>query len=238
MVEPIGEADGRRRARSRRPGSGSRPASLSGRSMFSRASRTGSRLKNWKTKPTLSRRSSVSSASSSVPRSTPSIDRPCPRSGGRARRGSASASTCPSPTGPMIAVKAPCRELDVDAVERRTSASPSPKTRRQVGRADDRGGCGCGCGCGGGGWLGHWVSLSVWGAPSCAAVRAPSIGDLPDEPATCRRPRAGLAKGQSGGDSRRAARRRSPLHGKGWSSALPRASRRPTRVEVDDVVLI
>ena len=46
--------------------SGLRPAIESGRTRFSSAVRTGSRLKNWKTKPSLSRRSLVSSPSSSL----------------------------------------------------------------------------------------------------------------------------------------------------------------------------
>ena len=43
-----------------------RPAIFSGSTMFSSAVRTGSRLNDWKMKPTLSRRSSVSLRSSSV----------------------------------------------------------------------------------------------------------------------------------------------------------------------------
>src|ERR1044072_5608360 len=52
--------------------SGLRPAIESGSTRFSSAVRTGSRLKNWKTKPSLSRRSLVSSASSSAVISSPS----------------------------------------------------------------------------------------------------------------------------------------------------------------------
>ena len=52
--------------------SGSLPAIASGSSMFSSAVSIGSRLKNWKTKPMWSRRSSVSSVSSSLVMSMPS----------------------------------------------------------------------------------------------------------------------------------------------------------------------
>ena len=54
--------------------SGFSPAIESGSTTFSSAVRTGSRLKNWKMKPSLSRRSRVRSASSSAVISTPSSD--------------------------------------------------------------------------------------------------------------------------------------------------------------------
>ena len=82
------------------PRSGLRPAIESGSTRFSSAVRTGSRLKNWKTKPSLSRRSLVSSPSSRPVISIAVERRPCPRSACRARRGCASGSTCPSPRGP------------------------------------------------------------------------------------------------------------------------------------------
>ena len=75
------------------------PAISQREGMFSSAVSIGSRLKNWKTKPTWVRRSFVSSRSSRPVISTPSIST-APGSGGRGRRGCASASTCRSRTAP------------------------------------------------------------------------------------------------------------------------------------------
>ena len=87
-------------SRSNHSRSGSRPAIESGSRMFSRASSIGSRLKVWKMKPILSRRSCVSA--SVVERAQlDAVERDRrPRSAGPGRRAGASASTCPSPTGP------------------------------------------------------------------------------------------------------------------------------------------
>ena len=74
--------------------------------MFSSALSTGSRLKNWKTKPILSRRSSVSLASSSVLRSTPSIVT-LPEVGRSRPARQCISVDLPEPDGPMIAVKSP-----------------------------------------------------------------------------------------------------------------------------------
>ena len=92
---------------------------------FSSALSTGSRLKNWKMKPSLSRRSWVRSPSSSSPSSTPSITTLPPV--GR----SSPARQCmrvdfPEPEGPMIAVKAPFGKLWVTPSRASTAASPSP----------------------------------------------------------------------------------------------------------------
>ena len=113
----LGRADGRagRRGRPRRRagrsarGRASRPASDSGSRMFSSALSTGSRLKNWKTKPILSRRSSVSSASSSSPSSTPSIVTE-PEVGRSSPARQCISVDLPEPDGPMIAVKRALRE--------------------------------------------------------------------------------------------------------------------------------
>ena len=78
-----------RRARPRRSAARAAPDRASGRRASAaggcspRASSTGSRLKNWNTKPTLSRRSSVSSASSSVAEVDRRRSPPSPRSAGR-----------------------------------------------------------------------------------------------------------------------------------------------------------
>ena len=93
--------------------------------MFSSAVRVGIRLKLWNTKPTLSRRTWVSSLSLSVVRSVSpmktwpevSVSRP--------------ATQCmrvdlPDPDGPMIAVKAPSPKSMVTSSRARTSVSPEP----------------------------------------------------------------------------------------------------------------
>jgi hypothetical protein len=93
--------------------------------MFSRASRTGSRLKAWKMKPTRSRRSWVSASSlrevSSVPSRTtvPAVGRSSP-----ARR--CISVDLPEPDGPMMAVKAPAGKSTVTPSSAVTAASPSP----------------------------------------------------------------------------------------------------------------
>ena len=88
-----------------------------GSRMFSSAVRVGTRLKDWKMKPTRSRRTIVSCFSDRPVSSTspihvsPEVSRSRP------------AMHCirvdlPDPEGPMIAVKAPVAELDVDPVDR------------------------------------------------------------------------------------------------------------------------
>jgi len=97
----------------------------SGRTMFSSAVSTGIRLKNWKMKPSLSRRSLVRSPSSrpeiSVPSSctVPEV--------GRSRPARMCMSVdLPEPDGPMIALKRP-RSKETDTPSRAsTAASPSP----------------------------------------------------------------------------------------------------------------
>ena len=121
---------GRRARRSRRPGratawSGLRPASVIGSVMFSSAVSVGIRLNAWKMKPIRSRRSSVSCLSSSAGEVDVADEDAARREGveagdavhqrrlaraGRAHDG-----------GELTGL-----EVDGDAVERRTSASPVP----------------------------------------------------------------------------------------------------------------
>ena len=120
-----GDPRGRRcrTSRSSHSESGLRPAIESGRTRFSSAVRTGSRLKNWKTKPSLSRRSLVSAPSSRPVISSPSsvtvpevgVSRP--------------ARMCirvdlPEPDGPMIAVKRPRSKPVLTPTRASTAASP------------------------------------------------------------------------------------------------------------------
>ena len=93
--------------------------------MFSSAVSTGTRLKAWKTKPILSRRSRVRSPSSSLPISVPSMS--TVPSVGLSRP----ASTCisvdlPDPDGPMIAVNVPGAMSSETPRSALTAASPSP----------------------------------------------------------------------------------------------------------------
>ena len=93
--------------------------------MFSSAVRTGTRLKDWKTKPSRSRRSLVS-ALSSRSRDLLAVD------DDRAAVGlSSPASRCmsvdlPEPDGPMIAVNWPAGNASVTPRSAWTAASPSP----------------------------------------------------------------------------------------------------------------
>src|SRR5919197_2137057 len=145
---PPESSDGRWSSRSPRPtvsisfeshsSSGLRPAIDSGSTMFSRASRTGSRLKDWKTKPTLSRRSSVRRLSSRSTSSTPSST--TDPLVGRSRP----ARMCinvdfPEPEGPMIAVKRPAGKPTVTPSSARTAAWPSPYTRTTSAADTSRG---------------------------------------------------------------------------------------------------
>ena len=105
--------------------SGFRPARSSGSVMFSMASSVGMRLKDWKTKPILSRRTCVSALSLSVVRSvSPMNTRPSVSV-------SRPATQCisvdlPEPDGPMMAVKRPVSKSTVTSSSARTSVSPEP----------------------------------------------------------------------------------------------------------------
>ena len=93
--------------------------------MFSSAVSIGRRLKNWKTKPMCSRRSSVTSRSERLSTSWPAI-LIVPLVGL-----SSAASRCisvdlPEPDGPMTATSSPVRTLSETPRRASTEASPSP----------------------------------------------------------------------------------------------------------------
>ena len=93
--------------------------------MFSSALSVGTRLKDWKTNPTCSRRTLVRALSSSVVRSVPSM-KTCP-----AVTSSRPATQCmrvdlPEPDGPMIAVNRPAWKFTETPSRARTSVSPWP----------------------------------------------------------------------------------------------------------------
>ncbi len=105
--------------------SGLRPAIDSGSRMFSSAVRTGSRLNDWKMKPILSRRSSVSFLSSSEAISTPSMTTEPLVGRSRPARQCISVDL-PEPDGPMIAAYRPAAKPTVTPASAFTAASPSP----------------------------------------------------------------------------------------------------------------
>src|SRR5690606_13236414 len=82
------------------------PSSSFGTATFSQAVSVGSRLKNWKTKPTLWRRNSACRSSGSRPISSPwkVMD---PESGVSSDRSRCSSVLLPEPEGPMIEVNSP-----------------------------------------------------------------------------------------------------------------------------------
>jgi hypothetical protein len=82
-------------------------------------------LKNWKTKPTLSRRSWVSSASSSEARAAPSITT-SPAVGRSSPARMCIRVDLPEPEGPMIAVKRLRGNSMLTPSSARTAAAPSP----------------------------------------------------------------------------------------------------------------
>ena len=93
--------------------------------MFSSAVRTGMRLKNWKMKPSLSRRSLVRSPSSRPVISVPSsITEPAVGRSSPARM--CISVDLPEPDGPMIAEKRPRSNSVVTPARASTAASPSP----------------------------------------------------------------------------------------------------------------
>jgi hypothetical protein len=105
--------------------SGLRPAIESGSTRFSSAVSTGSRLKNWKTKPSLSRRSSVSAPSSSPVISTPSSVT-VPEVGVSSPARMCIRVDLPDPDGPMIAVKRSRWKAVLTPARATTSVSPEP----------------------------------------------------------------------------------------------------------------
>jgi hypothetical protein len=105
--------------------SGLRPAIASGRVMFSSAVSIGSRLKNWKTKPIVSRRSSVSSFSESFVMSMPSTWT-LPSVGMSSPASRCMSVDLPEPEGPMIAVIRPASIPSVTPPSASTEVEPSP----------------------------------------------------------------------------------------------------------------
>jgi hypothetical protein len=93
--------------------------------MFSSAVSTGSKLKNWKTKPSLSRLSRVSSSSSSEPSATPS-SATSPAVGRSSPARMCMRVDLPDPEGPMIALKRPRSNATDTPASASTAASPSP----------------------------------------------------------------------------------------------------------------
>ncbi len=93
--------------------------------MFSRAVSTGTRLKDWKTKPIRSRRSRVSlrslrfSSSVSPIIAVPAVSRSSPAA-------QCSRVDFPEPDGPMIAVSRPAGNPTVTWSRARTSVRPMP----------------------------------------------------------------------------------------------------------------
>ena len=105
--------------------SGFRPAMSSGNVMFSSAVRVGTRLNDWKMKPTRSRRSRVRSASLRL------VKLVSPMETVPEVASSSPAQTCirvdlPEPLGPMMAVNRPLAKVTETPSRARTSASPAP----------------------------------------------------------------------------------------------------------------
>jgi hypothetical protein len=99
--------------------------SFKGKTMFSYAFKMGTRLNDWKTKPTLSRRkmvrslsfNSLRSASPMYARPEVSVSRPAMQ---------CSSVDFPDPEGPMIAVNVERSNATVTPLSARTSVAPSP----------------------------------------------------------------------------------------------------------------
>ncbi|MNW56755.1 hypothetical protein D3C74_344900 [compost metagenome] len=102
-----------------------RPASSIGSVMFCSAVNMGSRLNDWKTKPTRSRRSLVSSLS---PRAVISVSpmKPWPLEAVSSPASRCMSVDLPEPEGPMIAVNAPFSKSTSTPSRARTVASPLP----------------------------------------------------------------------------------------------------------------
>ena len=107
-------------------GSGVRPARSSGNRMFSSAVSVGTRLYDWNTNPTRSRRSAVSAFSSSVVRSvSPMKTLPSVIESNPARQ--CISVDLPEPDGPMIAVNRARAKSALTASSATTLVVPSPK---------------------------------------------------------------------------------------------------------------
>ena len=105
--------------------SGFTPAIASGSTTFSSAFSIGSRLKNWKMKPTCWRRSFVSAVSSSALSGIPAIET-VPEVGLSRPARMCISVDLPDPDGPMMAVNRPFGKSTVTPSSARTAASPSP----------------------------------------------------------------------------------------------------------------
>ena len=93
--------------------------------MFSSAVSIGSRLKNWKMKPTWRRRSFVSPVSPSVPSGVPSIHT-SPAVGRSSPASRCMSVDLPEPDGPMIAVSSPSATETETPRRASTAVSPAP----------------------------------------------------------------------------------------------------------------
>ncbi len=101
------------------------PAMSSGRVMFSRAVRVGTRLNDWKTKPSRSRRSVVRALSLSPFTVTPSMTT-VPDVGVSSAAMQCMSVDLPDPDGPMIAVIRPRSNSTLTSSRAVTAASPVP----------------------------------------------------------------------------------------------------------------
>ena len=117
-----------------RPAGTKSPGSMT----FSTAGSAGSRLKDWKTKPTDSLRKAARSPgveAAKVPSRPPP---PPPRSRRRAPRPRRAASTCPSPTRPTTAVKLAARHLQVEVAQDLAPRAPRRGSASGCGGARSR----------------------------------------------------------------------------------------------------
>ncbi len=140
----VGEADRARAAPcARRRSPGRSPRDERGQEhVLERRSASGSRLKNWKTKPMCSRRRRVSAlVVEAVVAVAGDRDRG-PTSASRARRGCAAACSCRSRTGPMIADELAGGDVEVDTVERTDADIAGAVDLDQVRDVDGRTGHG------------------------------------------------------------------------------------------------
>ncbi len=122
------------RPRPARPPPARRPRTRPASSTFASPLSSGSRWKNWNTKP-MWRRRTADSARSPTPRDgARPRPRPCPPRAGRARRARAAASTCPTPSGRARRRSRPPRRRG-----RRRRAPGAPRgPRRRCGPARAR----------------------------------------------------------------------------------------------------
>ena len=118
------------RGRARRPSCRGQPRRCSGRPTFSRHDSVGSRLKNWKMKPILSRRTRVSSSSDRPARRSPSM-RTSPEVGRSRPPMRLSSVDLPEPDGPTIDTISPRGIRDGHVRAPSTWRLPSKSWRRR-----------------------------------------------------------------------------------------------------------